>query len=137
MKYLVSVLLLSFLLAGCRSGKSIPDVSGITVNLQTVRFEKDFFGIDTLHIDASLQQLQNKQPGFTKDFLYNILGTSPDSAGNDIRSFIRTYETMYTASQKKYPDFSKTEAAVKRGLQFVHYYFPTYPLLNNPCSLSN
>lgn len=128
MKYLVSVFLFSVLLTACHSGKSIPDVSGITVNLQTIRFEKDFFGIDTLHINTSLQQLENRQPGFTKDFLYNILGTSPDSAENDIRSFIRTYASMYTASQKQFPDFSKTAAAVKRGLQFVHYYFPGYPL---------
>ena len=28
---------------GCRSKKSIPDVSGINISLQTERFEKDFF----------------------------------------------------------------------------------------------
>ncbi len=128
MKYLVYVLAFAIFLPGCRSGKPVPDVSGIKINLQTVRFEKDFFEMDTLHMGVSLQELENKHPGFTRDFLYNILGTSPDSASNDIRSFIRTYATMYSASQKSIPDLAKTEVAVKKGLQFVHYYFPAYPL---------
>ncbi len=116
------------LLLACQSKKRIPDVSGIVVKLQTERFEKDFFSIDTLHMDTALQQLRKLHPGFTEDFLFNILATSPDSATKDSRLFIRSYHNMYLASQQKLKDFAVVEAAVKKGLQFVKYYFPGYKL---------
>lgn len=116
------------LLLACQSKKRIPDVSGIVVKLQTERFEKDFFSIDTLHMDTALQQLRKLHPGFTEDFLFNILATSPDSATKDSRLFIRSYRDMYLASQQKLKDFAEVEAAVKKGLQFVKYYFPGYKL---------
>ena len=117
---------LIMLLAACGSQKSIPDVSGIPINLKTERFEQAFFSIDTLQVNASLQRLNREYPGFTQDFLFNILGTSPDSATNDARLFIRSYRTMYQASQEKIKDFSVIEKQIKRGLQFVRYYFPQY-----------
>lgn len=116
------------LLLACQSKKRVPDVSGIVVKLQTERFEKDFFSIDTLQPDMALQQLRRQHPGFTEDFLFNILATSPDSAARDARLFIRSYRDMYLASQQKLKDFAVVEAAVKMGLQFVKYYFPAYKL---------
>lgn len=117
-----------WLLMACTSPKKIPDVSGIRIDLHTEHFEKDFFAADTLSLNASLEKLNRQYPGFTKDFLFNILGSSPDSAEKDVRKFIRTYRTMYTASEEKIRDFSAIEAGVKRGLQFVHYYFPSYKI---------
>jgi hypothetical protein len=116
------------LLFGCRSSKKIPDISGIKIVLTTERFEKDFFALDTLHIDTSLNQLSKLYPGFTQDFLFNILGTSPDSAGKDIGRFINSYQSMYQLVPEKFKGFTNTEKEVKRGLQFVHYYFPSYRL---------
>ncbi len=117
---------ISFL--GCKAKKEIPDVSGIQVSLATERFEKDFFAVDTLQLSASLQNLHQKYPGFAQDFLFNILGTTADSAVKDIPLFLRTYEQMNEAAIKKFTDFSKIEAQIKKGLQFVHYYYPNYPL---------
>lgn len=116
------------LLLACQSKKKIPDVSGIVVKLRTERFEKDFFSIDTLQPEIALQQLRRQHPGFTEDFLFNILATSPDSAAKDTRLFIQSYRGMYLASQQKLKDFAVVEAAVKKGLQFVKYYFPGYKL---------
>ncbi len=117
-----------WLLFSCRPAKKIPDVSGVEVKLQVERFEKDFFSIDTLHIDASLQKLNQEHPGFTQDFLFNILGSSPDSAEKDVRLFLSTYRNMYTTVQQKMADLGMVEQQVKRGLQFVKYYFPAYRL---------
>jgi hypothetical protein len=119
---------LFFLITCCQSKKSVPNVSGIHVSLQTERFEKDFFTMDTLHLDAALQKLNQQHPGFTQDFLFNILGTTPDSTMKDVRSFISTYQNMQTRVQEKIKDFAPVEAEVKKGLQFVHYYFPMYKL---------
>ncbi|MFL9481388.1 hypothetical protein ACI6Q2_01340 [Chitinophagaceae bacterium LWZ2-11] len=125
-KAIVSLLILSAV--ACSSKKKIPDVSNIKVELQTIRFEKDFFAVDTNKIDASLQSLNNKFPGFTQDFLFNILGTAPnnDSAAKDIKMFMRTYKSMYDSSQIIFANFNKIEKEVKTGLQRVKYYFPDY-----------
>lgn len=125
-----SLLLICIILAGlgCKEKKQIPDVSRIPVALTTERFEKDFFGIDTLHVDAALQSLNKTHPGFTQDFLFNILGTSPDSAVNDVPSFIRSYKSMAERAEQQFNNFQDIAAQVKHGLQFVHYYFPSYKL---------
>lgn len=125
---LFSFLLIVLILAGCRSGKKIPDVSGMEVPLETIRFEKSFFKLDTLHIKQSLQALNQQYPGFTQDFVFNILGSSPDSVGRDIPAFISSYAPMDTAAEQIFQNFGEIEKQVKRGLQFVKYYFPAYKL---------
>jgi len=114
----------------CGHQKKIPDVSNIKVNLQTIRFEKGFFSVDTNHVDGSLQKLYQQYPGFTQDFLFNILGTAPnnDSASKDVKLFIRSYKGMYDSAQLIFADFAGTEKEIKQGLQRVKYYFPAYKL---------
>jgi hypothetical protein len=128
MKQTLLVICMALLVLSCTSKKKVPDVSGVSISLQTERFEKDFFAIDTFRIEASLQALNQKHPGFTQDFLFNILGTSPVGAEKDIRSFISTYQSMNKAVEERIKDFSTIKEEIKRGLQFVHYYFPSYKL---------
>ena len=128
MKQSLLVFYLVLLVVGCQSKKTVPDVSHISINLRTERFEKDFFTIDTLAIDASLQKLNKKYSGFTQDFIFNILGSSRETAEKDIPKFISSYQNMQNKSQEIFKNFTKTEEQVKNGLQFVHYYFPDYKL---------
>ena len=114
---------LLFVFFGCKSKKEIPDVSGVKIFLQVERFEKIFFALDTLHLTTSLQQLHQQHPGFTQDFLFNILGTTADSAAKDVPLFLRTYGTMNKEVAEKFKDFTKIEAQIRKGLQFVHYYY--------------
>ena len=119
-------------MSSCK-GRSIPDVSGIKVNVQTQRFEKDFFLIDTNNINQSLQQLQQKYPSFLQDFIFNILAlpAQPDSAaavGQQVKAFISSYRPLKDSSDKLFKDISATEREVRKGLQFVKYYFPAYKL---------
>lgn len=125
-----AILIFILFLFACTSKKKIPDVSTIKMDLQTIRFEKAFFAVDTNHIDASLQQLNNKYKGFSQDFLFNILGTQPnvDSAGKDVKLFISSYKSLYDTAQQLYQDFSGTEKGIHQGLRFVHHYFPKYIL---------
>src|SRR5476649_561620 len=113
---------------GCTQRKKIPDVSGIKISLQVERFEKDFFALDTLHTDIALTELNKKHPGFTQDFLFNILGTSPDSAKKQVPAFIKSYQSLDVLAEQKFKDISVVVQQVKRGFQFVHYYFPGYKL---------
>jgi len=119
-------------ISSCK-GKNIPDVSAIKVNLELQRFDKDFFAIDTNNIDQSLRQLHQKYPGFLQDFLFNILAlpSQPDSnkaVEQQVKLFIGSYKPLKDSADKIFTDVNASEKEVKRGLQFVKYYFPTYKL---------
>ena len=72
------ILLYSLLLTlfACNSSDA-PDVSNIKADLEIVRFENDFFAIDTNNVTASMQALSVKHGGFVNDFTTNILGIIP------------------------------------------------------------
>ncbi|MBL7697609.1 MAG: hypothetical protein JNK79_05605 [Chitinophagaceae bacterium] len=120
------------MLCSC-SEKSGPDVSKISVTLETVRFEKDFFALDTNNIQHSLQELFNKNPAFFRDFTQHILGVPPiaDSGEQAIKvfkQFIHDYRPVYDSVSKIFPDIKKYEAEIAEGLKHVRYYFPVYTL---------
>ncbi len=115
-------------LFSCTESRKLPDVSGITINLTTQRFEKDFFNVDTLQIDHSMELLHQKFPGFTSDFVFNILGSTPQTADADIRSFIHSYQLIYNNTNKTFADIKWIENDVKKGFQYIQYYFPEYKL---------
>ena len=108
----------------------IPDVSNIKVNLKVQRFEKDFFAIDTNNILNELQRLRIKYPAFINDYTNKILGfdykTPPDSLTKYIRLFVRDYRFVKDSADKLFADFDPHVKEIKKGLQFVKYYFPTY-----------
>ncbi|HWB25870.1 MAG TPA: hypothetical protein VG738_10345 [Chitinophagaceae bacterium] len=112
----------------CGNKKNIPDVSGIHVQLDTLRFEKDFFSIDTLHTEQALDMLQQKYPAFLNDFLYNLLALPPnkDSALVKVNQFIHDYKPVYDSVSFKYPSIKPVAEQVMHALQFVKYYFPKY-----------
>ena len=69
-------------LISCKN-KTGPNVSDIKVDIQTIRFEKDFFSIDTLNPEASLQKLFEQHPAFFRDFTQHILGLPPTTDSGD------------------------------------------------------
>lgn len=110
-------------------------MSGIQVNLKTKRYEQDFFSMDTMNIAASMSDLLKKYPKFTPDFVENILGLDMDSLlipGNAqdsaIRLFIHDYRPVKDSSDLMYKDFDAETKQIKKGLQYVKYYFPQYKL---------
>ena len=115
------------MLYSCGSKRHIPDVSNIKVDVEVQRFDKDFFAMDTSHMETSLNELQKKYGSFLNDYLYNILMVPPfpDSVANKLKLFLKDYRPLYDSVQQRFPDF-KEAAEVKRGLQFVKYYFPSY-----------
>jgi hypothetical protein len=119
-----------FLLISCKD-KNIPDVSGIKAELTIERFEKDFFALDTTQLKQGLDQLKAKYPGFTGDFLANILGLPPASDSSTevydaIKRFLRDYRPLKDSADKIFGTTDNIEKELKQGLQFVKYYFPAY-----------
>jgi len=119
-------------LFSCKSEKG-PDVSGIQVQLDIVRFEKDFFAIDTNNLQASLNAVYRQHPGFFVDFSQHILGLPPitDSGTQTltaIRQFLHDYRPVYDSVMLAFPDLDAEKQSLVKGLQYVKYYFPQYPL---------
>lgn len=126
---------LSVLLTCCKN-KSIPDVSRIPVTLTLVRFEKDFFSLDTTQLAPSLQALQKRHPWFYGDFLQHILGLGADTDSLSapqlaaITQFLRDYRPIYDSAGLHFTQLEATLKELRDGLQRVRYYFPGYPLPN-------
>ena len=131
MKTCLYLFVATVILFSCKSNSG-PDVSNIQVNLQTIRFEKDFFSVDTNDLDNSLQQLFSRHQVFFPDFMQHILGISQiDSGGqalNAVKQFLHDYKPVYDSVEKTFPNLNKEEAAIKESLRYVKYYFPKYPL---------
>jgi hypothetical protein len=132
MKILPPVIIL-FVLMACKEKKNIPDVTAIKIDVKVKRFEQDFFRIDTSKPETSLDNLQQQYPKFLNDYLYNILGTAPqkDSVLKTAILFSNQYRQVFEASQKMYINFEPQKKVIQRSFQFIHYYFPQYPLPNN------
>ena len=130
MKKLFAVMLVSVVLFSCNNKRNIPDVSAIKAPLDVMRFDRDFFSIDTNDVSQALDQLQRKYPSFLNDYLYNILMLPPmeDSVVRKVKLFIHDYKPVYDSVQQKFPSIDKQKNEIQRGLQFVKYYFPQYKI---------
>lgn len=123
-------LLIILALFSCKD-KNIPDVSGIRINQQVLRFEQDFFKLDTNNLLTALTQLNNRYPDFLGDYLHNILELPPITDTSIatqalIKKFIADYKPVKDSADKLFANFDPYEKQVKQGLQFVKYYFPAY-----------
>ncbi|HLG40626.1 MAG TPA: hypothetical protein VI461_13200 [Chitinophagaceae bacterium] len=132
MKKIFVVLLALTSFAACNTNKNIPDVSDIKVDIKLERFDEDFFKIDSNNITEGLRQLQKTYPGFYNDYMQGILGVSgvetDSSTWMMTRVILGNYASLYTAVIPKFSNTSKLEADLKKGFQFVKYYFPDYKL---------
>jgi hypothetical protein len=134
MRFIISFVFCLFLLS-CFNKKNTPNVSDIKINIQTQRFEKDFFAIDTNNIMPALDKLQAAYPEFTKTYLISILGVDPrwtgDTTSNYIKQYLQYSKSIYDTAQLYYSNFAAYEKQIKKSFQFVKYYFPTYKLPTN------
>jgi len=130
MKRLLSLFLLPLLLS-CHSKN--PDVSGIKVNAKIERFDQAFFSLDTNHIRDGLLQLNQEFPYFLNDFTVNILGAGPlsDTSVNSFmicRTFLSSYQPGKDSILMKFRNMQGIENGLKKGFQYIRYYFPSYKL---------
>lgn len=121
---------LAVLVFSCTTKNKIPDVSNIKIDLTTQHFEDDLFNLDTSMFIVQLEQLQAKYPSFGENFLTTILNADPkwpiDSTSSYVRNFIKAYKPVYDTSKKVIKDFSYYESEIRKGLQFLKYYYPNY-----------
>jgi len=116
--------------AGCRSSDT-PDVSDIKVNLETQRFEKDFFALDTNKLTEGLNNLGSKYPLFLPDYIQKVLGlpllsNGAPETGDMIKKFIADYRPLKDSADKAFKNFIDQADQIKDGLKYVKHYFPAY-----------
>ena len=128
---LLLLLILSTVFLSCNEKKKRPDVSNIKVKLEMVRFEKDFFQLDTLNLDKSMEKLWTDHHDFMADYVYKILAlenTDTSKWGSVIKRFYADYKPIYDSTQKLDGDIDKAKQKLEQSLRYVKYYFPKYKL---------
>jgi hypothetical protein len=122
---------IAIIFAGC-SGNPGPDVSGIKVELEVVRFERELFAIDTTDVPAALERLYLRYPGFGPFFTEQILGIPKDDrsdmATDAMRRFLRDYRGILDLSGKRFDDLSDIREELLESMRHIRHYFPTYPV---------
>lgn len=119
-------------LFSCNNKNNFPDVSSVKVQLTTQRFEQSFFSLDTNNIVPHLDKVLAAYPSFGENFMGTILGVDPawpaDTVAWYVKEFINYNRNVYDTSQKYFKDFSTYQNDIKKGLQFVKYYYPSYKI---------
>lgn len=130
------ILSLSFIciLFSCgEDNKRIPDVSGISVDVDFIRFDQAFQSLDTMDTVNSLSQLEEKHPVFTPLFYQRILPLldqgQPDSKtllADNINKYIKDefVQSLYDTVQIVYPQLGDIEADFEEAVKYLKHYFP-------------
>lgn len=116
----------------CKQQPHVPDVSNIKINLTTYRFEKDLFALDSLHMGEGISQLQKNHPIFSNIFFAHIINVDPRWSSQQLNDytygFIRSHQFVADTVARVFKNFEPYEKELEKGLQFVKYYFPKYPI---------
>lgn len=130
MRKTIALVLLAVTLFSCHHKKSIPDVSGIKLEIPVERYDIDFFTTDTLHLTDGLQKLWLAHPDFHPDFMQQVLGVpGPDSSPGTqaiVKSFLHDYKQVEAALQQTYKNTDWLKKELEQAFRFVKYYFPKY-----------
>ena len=128
MRIVFVFLITTIIFISCNNADKTPDVSNIKIELNTQRFERDLFSLDTTNFTAGFDQLLAKYPSFGENFIYTVLGADPkwsaDTVVTYVREFTRLYKSVYDSSQVVFKDFTPYETDLKKSLQYLKYYFP-------------
>jgi hypothetical protein len=129
---LASLLILVWI--SCNNSNNKPNVSDIKADVKIARFDKDFFSIDTNHLDQSLNALNRKYPDFFPlyvqflspiDLMVKQQGKSYEEAA---RVFYRTIKPMADAVEKKYSNLDNVRGGLEKGFKYVKYYYPSFKI---------
>lgn len=136
----LALLPLALLLARCTSPDAYKkvDVSKVEAPMHTLRFERDFFGLDVNNLAAGTTELQQKYGPFYNDYVLGImafgapesrLDTSHRDPLTDIQGFLQnpSDRALYDSVQQRFSDFGSYEKNIQTGVQHFRFYFPDRP----------
>ncbi|HRX93383.1 MAG TPA: hypothetical protein P5158_04670 [Chitinophagaceae bacterium] len=126
MKKIIFPLIISLVILSCKTGKKLPDVSGIKVELALKRFDQDFFKIDTNNIPADIHALNIRYPILTPLFLQNILGLDSTNYIPGVSRFLNLGKHMNDTINDVFGNTDWLKKDFEKAFQYVKYYFPQY-----------
>ncbi len=118
---------------GCKDDRHLPDVSNIQVDIKLQRFEQDLFRLDTLNLEAGMQQMTAKYPALFPLFAINIIHdqTNPkETPAEAISGFLHAPEVYHLNDtvQHLYGDLGWLERDLTQMFKYYKYYFPRKPV---------
>ncbi|HZH65553.1 MAG TPA: hypothetical protein VEY10_11740 [Flavisolibacter sp.] len=122
------------LLFSCNNKNEAPDVSRIKTDVTIHRFDKDFFSIDTLQLQASLTKLEGAYPAFLPLYFKFFAPVREMAAQQAIPfdsalvQYIRFIKPLYQSVTQKFADVSSIEKGLEENLRYVKHYFPQFAL---------
>jgi len=123
--------LLPFVLLACREKVDAPDVAGVEMEVTVERFDQAFFSMDTNRLSEELVRIRKQEPTFYVDFMQQVLGLPANDSSADVRNnllfFYEGYRPLYDTLMLAYKPVEDIQQSLRTGLQFVRYYFPSYP----------
>lgn len=123
---------IALFLFACNGNKGVPDVSDIKMNVSIQRFEKDFFGMDTTRLQASLQAVQQKYPAFLPVYfkyfapVKEIAQQQALSFDSALLQYLRTIKPLAAEADKKYSSLAQIENGLNDNLRYAKHYFPSF-----------
>lgn len=117
-------------LASCDDSKHSKDLSTISIEMKTTRFEQDLFSCKSV---ADITQLADKHPSFYPIYVNNIVatnvqvpGSTPEDIAVELYKYIshRDMDSLYQIVQGKYANIETYEAQLEEAAKYIQYYFP-------------
>lgn len=118
---------------GSEDDRNLPNVSGIKVDINIQRFDRDLFAIDTNNIEAGMAQLSGKYPELMQLFTENIIHdrTNPkETPDQALRGFLTPREIRHLQDtvEQVYGDLRWLEKDLSQMFRYYKYYFPKKPV---------
>lgn len=107
--------------------KYIPDIKGFEREVKIIRFEQDFFNLDTTQLATSLQVLKEEHLGFTMGFLSKFIGVRDvESELAVVRGYLSYADARYTydSTQQIFSDMTEVQQQLNELASYYSYYFP-------------
>ena len=122
------MVLLIILLSSCQKNRYRVDVSGVKVQMEVKRLEKDIFPLDPEKIPAAVPMLKNKYGAFLQLFsqAVNMGDVNDPSFGDFLFRFCtdRLNYEVYNAVIKEYPSTGQLQGDLEEAFRHYRYYFP-------------
>lgn len=109
-----------------------PDVSGIKTDVQVLRFDRDFFSMDTTQLQASLQALETKYPAFLSLYFKFFAPVREIAEQNNLpfdsalKEYIRLIRPLYATVEKQFSNTQKIEEGLEDNFRYIKHYFPSF-----------
>jgi hypothetical protein len=134
MRQFFKLCIIIFLLQACGQNNA-PDISKLKKDLQSVRYDKLLYAIDTNNILPELKKLQSEHLYFSELFTEHLTGWGKISDTSKIlfasaKHFLtyKDFTNLYKTVQQKFPNTKKHDEELSNLFGYIKYYFPNYTI---------